>query len=228
MIKPLIATSILALSIAAPFAQAHQAGDFIVRGGVVQVDATDRSSSVRAGGAPVYGVKATVDNNMQFGLNLQYMVTDRIGLELLGASPFKHNITMKDPNGALGLNNVRLGSVRHLPPTLSVVFYPMDPICDFQPYIGAGLNYTWFYKDELSSQAKAAGFDGLDLKNSKWGWAAQVGVDYMVSPNWMLNAQVRYIDIKTEARTMLGGNTPVKVKYDLDPWVWMVGVGYKF
>jgi outer membrane protein len=64
------------------------------------------------------------------------------------------------------------------------------------------------------------------LKDS-WGLAAQVGMDYMLTENVMLNAQVRYIDIDTTATadTALG---KVKVDVDVDPFVYMVGLGYKF
>lgn len=49
----------------------------------------------------------------------------------------------------------------------------------------------------------------------------------MINDNWMVNAQVRYIDIETTGKTSLGG-APVKVDVDVDPWVYMVGLGYKF
>ncbi|MNF16424.1 Outer membrane protein W precursor [compost metagenome] len=52
-------------------------------------------------------------------------------------------------------------------------------------------------------------------------------MDYMLTDNVMLNAQVRYIDIDTEATTSFGG-ADVKVDVDVDPMVYMVGLGYKF
>ena len=63
--------------------------------------------------------------------------------------------------------------------------------------------------------------------DNSWGWAAQVGADYSLDENWLINAQVRYIDIETKAKTHLA-NTKVTAKYDLNPWVVMFGVGYKF
>lgn len=64
------------------------------------------------------------------------------------------------------------------------------------------------------------------MKDS-WGLAYQVGADYMLTDNIMLNAQVRYIDIDTTGTTHLGA-TKVKVDVDVDPFVYMVGLGYKF
>lgn len=220
MYKSLFTASLLALAIAAPVAQAHQAGDIIVRAGAITVDPHEDSSNVKIGGVKAAGTAATLDSDTQLGLNFAYMLTDKLGIELLAATPFSHDV------GTKGLGGLKLGSVKHLPPTLSLVYYPLDSKSAFQPYVGAGINYTWFFDDKLSSEAEGAGFRGLDMKDS-WGWAAQVGADYMLTDNLMINAQVRYIDIETTGTTYLNGDK-VKVDVDVDPFVYMVGLGYKF
>lgn len=220
MYKSLAAASLTALALASPLASAHQAGDIIVRAGAITVDPNEDSGNVKIGGTPVAGTGATLDSDTQLGLNFAYMVTDHVGIELLAATPFEHDI------GTKGLGGLKLGSVKHLPPTLSVVYYPLDKASAFQPYGGVGINYTWFFDDKLSSEAEGAGFSGLDLKDS-WGLAAQVGADYMLTDNIMLNAQIRYIDIDTKGTTYAGA-TKVDVDVDVDPWVYMVGLGYKF
>ena len=224
----LFTASLLALAIAAPLAHAHQAGDIIVRAGAITVDPQESSSDIWVGalGTDVAGTKATLDSDTQLGLNFAYMLTNNIGIELLAATPFSHNVSVKGmPGGFAGLNG-KLGELKHLPPTLSVVYYPLDAASAFQPYVGAGINYTWFFDTKLSSDAEDKGFSGLDMKDS-WGLAAQVGMDYMLTDNIMLNAQVRYIDIETTGTTHILGDK-VKVDVDVDPFVYMVGLGYKF
>lgn len=224
----LFTASLLALAIAAPLAHAHQAGDIIVRAGAITVDPQESSSDIWVGalGMDVAGTKATLDSDTQLGLNFAYMLTNNIGIELLAATPFSHDVGVKGmPGGFAGLNG-KLGSLKHLPPTLSVVYYPLDASSAFQPYVGAGINYTWFFDTKLSSEAEGKGFSGLDMKDS-WGLAAQVGMDYMLTDNIMLNAQVRYIDIDTTGTTNIFGDK-VKVDVDVDPFVYMVGLGYKF
>ncbi|MNC50290.1 Outer membrane protein W precursor [compost metagenome] len=53
----------------------------------------------------------------------------------------------------------------------------------------------------------------------------------MITEHFLVNASVWYIDIDTKA-TMDGpsalGVGKTKVDVDVDPWVYMVGVGYKF
>ncbi len=224
----LFATSLLALAIAAPSVQAHQAGDIIVRAGAITVDPHEKSSDIFVGAlnTKVAGTKATLDSNTQLGLNFVYMATDQIGLEVLAATPFSHDVGVKGFSGPLADLNGKLGSLKHLPPTLSVVYYPLANSKTFKPYVGAGINYTWFFDDKLSSAAESKGFTGLDMKDS-WGLAAQVGADFMLTDNIMINGQIRYIDIDTTGTTNFGGSK-VKVDVDVDPWVYMVGLGYKF
>jgi len=230
MRKTLLATTLLAAAVATPSAFAHQAGDIIVRAGAVTVTTHEDSSKIKVNGAAVAGTKASINNDTQLGLNFAYMVTDNIGIELLAATPFKHDAKVRGLDAALGTNNVdgKLGSFKHLPPTLSAIYYPLDGKSAFQPYIGAGINYTWFFDEKVSSSAKnsAAEFRNFSVKNS-WGWAAQVGADYMLTDNIMINGQIRYIDIDTTAYvdTSLGR---AKVNIDVNPWVYMVGLGYKF
>lgn len=230
MRKHLFTASLLALAVASPLAQAHQAGDILVRAGAITVNPEADSSSVKVDRGALAGAdlggKATMDSDTQLGLNFAYMLTDHLGLELLAATPFEHEVKLKGT--ALDAANGSLGSLKHLPPTLSLVYYPLDSASAFQPYLGAGINYTWIFDEHVGSGATAAGFDNFRAKNS-WGMAWQVGADYMLTDQVMVNAQVRYIDIDTRAyvdNTALGVRANVDV--DVDPWVYMVGLGYKF
>src|SRR5690606_13656193 len=108
----------------------------------------------------------------------------------------------------------------------SDLYYPLGGNSAFKPYVGAGLNYTIFFDEELTGARKTADFNSLSL-DSSFGLAFQVGADYMLNDKLMINAQIRYIDIGTEA-TMKLNTTPVKVDVDVDPLVYMVGLGYKF
>lgn len=232
MRKSWLTASLLSLAIAAPFAQAHEAGDFIIRAGAITVDPDESSGKLRTDGVKVAGTKATVDSDTQLGLAFAYMLTDHIGLELLAATPFKHQVSVKGLNSALGMSGLdgKLADVSHLPPTLSLQYYPMNPKSKFQPYAGVGINYTIFFDESLSSSRKGQGFSGLSLKDS-WGWTAQLGFDYMLNESAMFNASVWYMDIETTA-TVNGpsalGVRKTKVDVDIDPWVYMIGFGYKF
>ncbi len=139
------------------------------------------------------------------------MLTDTWGVELLGALPFKHDISL--------INGPRVGSTKHLPPTLSVVYYLL-PAAQFQPYLGLGVNVTLFFDED--TRGALAGSD-LDLDTSV-GAAAVIGLDVDLGDNWFLNADVRYMDIETDAK--LDGADLETVK--IDPWAFGLNVGYRF
>ena len=226
MRKTLFVASALALAIAAPLAHAHQAGDIIVRAGAVTVDPNGDSGAIHVGGAAQAGSEVTVDSNTQLGLNFAYMVTDKLGVELLAATPFTHDVSIK----GMGALDGKLGEVTHLPPTLSAVYYPLGGNSAFKPYVGAGINYTIFFDEELTGARKDATFNSLSLDSSV-GLAFQVGADYMLNDKLMVNAQIRYIDIGTDATVKGPGALNVQkttVSVDVDPMVYMVGLGYKF
>ena len=231
MSKSLLTASLLALAVAAPSAMAHKAGDIIIRAGAIEVAPDSKSSSVKFDRGPATGTniggKAKVGDDTQLGLNFAYMITDQIGVELLAATPFTHSVKLRGTSVASA--NGKLGTLKHLPPTLSAVYYPelsfLSP--SFKPYIGAGINYTWFMNGHTSSEARGNGFRNLRADDS-WAWAAQIGWDYMLNDNLLINAQVRYIDLDTTAyvdHTALGR---AKVDVDIRPWVYMFGLGYKF
>lgn len=223
MRKTLLATTLLATIAATPAVQAHEAGDIIVRAGAIHLSTNESSSKIKVAalGGKQAGTKATLNNDTQLGLNFAYMLTDHIGIELLAASPFK--LTAKQKGLAGGALPEKLGTFKALPPTLSAVYYPMDKASAFQPYAGLGINRTLFFNEKAN---KSNGYSAMRVQNT-WGWAAQIGADYMLSDNLMLNGQVRYIDISTKARVDAGAAT-AKVKLDVKPVVYMVGLGYKF
>lgn len=232
MNKSLLGASLIAMALATPLAQAHQAGDLIIRAGAATTAPNEDSGQLKLDGAKVAGTKATLDSDTQLGLAFAYMLTDHVGIELLAATPFQHTVGVRGVSAATGIAGLdgKLADVKQLPPTLSLQYYPLAPTSRFQPYAGVGINYTLFYDEDLSSARKQQGFNNLKIQDSV-GFAGQLGFDYMLSEHMMVNASVWYVDIDTKASvdgpTALGvGRT--KVDLEVDPWVYMVGVGYKF
>ncbi|MFJ3076266.1 MULTISPECIES: OmpW/AlkL family protein [Pseudomonas] len=227
MNKSLLGASLVALALAAPAAHAYQAGDMILRAGAITTAPNENSGDLKFDGNKVSGTKATLDSDTQLGLTFAYMLTDHIGLELLAATPFKHTVGVQGLGGGL---DGKLADIKQLPPTLSVQYYPMAPNSRFQPYAGIGINYTMFFDEDLTSARKQQGFSNLKLQDSV-GIAGQLGMDYMLTDNFLVNASVWYVDIDTKASVdgpSALGYSKTKVNVDVDPWVYMVGLGYKF
>ncbi len=217
----------------APAAQAFEAGDFVVRGGAVHVAPDDSSDKIIVGGAEYKnGTRVAVDSNTQLGIRGTYMFGDSIGLGLLAATPFKHNITAKGGD----LDGAPAGETKHLPPTITLQFYPMSSASAFQPYAGIGVNYTTFFEEKTSS-ALNANLPGtsseLELDDSI-GVAVEVGMDYMLNENFGLNAAMWWADIDTDAQiTAYNADGSQAAQTDsfevqIDPMVYMIGMTYKF
>lgn len=206
------ALALTGLMVGAMPAQAHQAGDFLVRAGAINVSPNEDSSKVLGIG------EFDVEDDWQLGLNFTYMATDNIGIELLASTPFEHDISVDN----LG----EIGDTKQLPPTLMLQYYFGDSQSTWRPYVGAGINLTNFFDSDLNSHGKDAGLSNLSLDNSV-GWAVHAGVDYMINDKWFVNAQVWYADIETDAEFYAGGEKQ-RYSIDIDPVVYMVGVGYTF
>ena len=221
MKKSLLAIALTAgLSAVSAGAVAFDAGDVLVRAGYTNVAPNDDSSAVLLAGADS-GLTVGVDDNAQLGLNLVYFYQSNWAVEVLAATPFSHDIILHTPEG-----NANLAETKHLPPTVSALYYFNGSNAAFQPYVGVGVNYTVFFDEAFKADFDSAGFSDLEL-DSSFGLAAQLGFDYKLNDNWLVNASVRYIDIDTTA-TFNVGAAKGEVDVDINPTVFSLMLGYKF
>ncbi len=207
-----------AVMAAAPAVHAFEAGDFILRAGAVHVAPDDSSDVITVGGAEALGSDARVgvDSNSQLGIRATYMFTSNLGAGLLAATPFKHNITGEGDIAGLG----KVAETKHLPPTLTLQYYPMHSSSAFQPFVGVGVNYTNFFEEKT-----AGALAGLDIElDDSIGVAAEIGLDYMLSDRFGLNAAIWWADIDTEAEV----ETLDTFDVEIDPMVYMLGFSYRF
>lgn len=181
-------------------ALAHDAGDKLIRVGITTVDPKSNNNPT-----------VDVDSGTTLTFNGTWFYSENWGIELLAALPFSHDIELKD--------GTKVGETDHLPPTLSLQYHFITD-GKFQPYVGAGVNMTIFFDEDLSGPLAGS---GLDLETS-FGLAAQVGVDIELNDKWLLNLDVRWIDISTEAE--VNGTSIGDV--DIDPLVYGINIGYRF
>ncbi|MDP5033077.1 MAG: outer membrane beta-barrel protein [Paraglaciecola sp.] len=202
---------------------AFEKGEILLRGGLAVVSPNDSTSNIVV--ASDLGVDLSIENNTQLGLTVAYFFNDRMNVEVLAATPFKHqvNFGVSDPLGT----GDKLGDVTHLPPTVFVNYYFNEATSQFQPYVGSGLNYTFIFDEKFTPANDAAGLSDLSLDNS-FGLAAQVGADYLLTDKWFVNAAVRWIDIDTRARFTLNGTDGSVDDIQIDPWVYTLSLGYRF
>lgn len=193
------AAALVAAAVASP-AMAMDQGDWLIRFGVSNVDPKSNNHPA-----------VSVDSAASATINFSYMMTANWSVEVLAAYPFEHDISLVD--------GPEVGSTKHLPPTVSLQYHFM-PDSTFQPYIGAGINYTTFFSEKLYGPLEGAKL-GLD---DSWGLAGEIGADFMLGETWFLNVSARYIDINSDAK--VNGENFGKV--NIDPWVYGAHVGLRF
>jgi len=226
MRKHVLAAAIAALSLSGA-AIAHEAGDVILRVGVVHA-ATDVSSSriEIEGYGKIPRSSVDVKNSTQVGMTGTYMVMPRFGLETSLTTPFSHKIKGTAPG-----ESFTIGKVSRLSPTISAQYFFLNPKSAFQPYVGLGLNYTLFFNEKLTREMKEEGARKLSMSDSI-GLVAQVGMDYKITERISLNAAVWKMGISSKVRWREsdppGDDLRAKAKVDIDPWVFNLGVGFKF
>ncbi|WP_043319328.1 OmpW family protein [Microbulbifer sp. HZ11] len=240
-----LAAALIAASLSANHCLAdYEQGDVVVRIGWGLVDPDDDSDLLRIDNS-IYldDTRVYVDDGDSATFTASWLFADHFALGLLAALPFEHDLAvagLPDPNGGL-LGKVDLGSIEHLPPTLTVQWFPVCKESWVQPYVGIGVNFTTFMDEDISNVAQEYFEDVLDASSNaqlklddSWGLAGELGIDIMFGrdSNWLFNAAVWYLDIDTKAkidfRTNQGYNTRITTDVDIDPWVYSVGLGYKF
>lgn len=187
-----------------------QAGTFMIRARGIGVFPLNSSSSISTIGGHV-----DASNTGAPELDFSYFFTDNIAVELIAATT-KHDVYAV--SSALG-SRLAVGSVWVLPPTMTIQYHFM-PHQRFSPYIGAGINVTFFYGAHPAGGAVTAlGFD------NNVGAALQAGFDYNVAGHWFLNADIKQIFLNTTASIDHG---LIKAKTALNPLVVGAGIGYRF
>ena len=196
--KTLLAAGALALMAGPALAQSQ--GDWTFGIGVGYVDPKSDNGDLA-------GLEADVDADESFVFTAEYFIRDNLGIELLAATPFEHDIDLE--------GGIDAGSTKHLPPTLSLNYhFPTNS--PWKPYVGAGINYTAFFEED-SDLGK------LELDDS-WGYALQAGIDYQFNDTGAVRFNVRYIDIESDVE--LDGQDIGTA--EIDPVIWTIAYVFRF
>lgn len=197
------------LALAATPALAQSAGSWTVGVGAHNVAPKSDNGTLTA--TPLGNLKMDVGSNIRPTITAEYFVKDNLGVEVLAALPFQHDISV------VGVGKV--GSTKHLPPTVSLQYHFGQG--KVKPFVGVGLNYTKFFSTK--SEGAIVGTN-LDLSDS-WGLAAHLGVDFKVGEKGAIRIDYRKIDIDTKVK-LNGANLGTNNTVNIDPSVY--GVAYVF
>jgi outer membrane protein len=158
------------------------------------------------------GLGLTVNNKVIPEVDFSYFFSPNLAAELILTYPQKHTLSS---------NGTEIGTLKHLPPTLSLQYH-FAPNDTFRPYVGAGLNYTIFSNVEFIPAVDTA--LSPSVKHTSVGLSFQVGFDYEISKNLYLNVDIKKVQIGTKVYSK---GTEVG-KFKVDPLLVGVGLGFRF
>lgn len=90
----------------------------------------------------------------------------------------------------------------------------------FRPYLGAGVNATLISKVAFFVPT----IGSLALDSTSFGGALQAGLDIRVADHSYLNADAKYVQIRSKLN--VGGAKLSELR--IDPLLYGVGLGYRF
>jgi outer membrane protein len=183
-------------------AQSNDSGDWLVRARAVNLQSANKDST---------GLDLSVNDKTIPEVDITYFFSPNLAAELILTYPQKHDIRA---------GGDKIGSLKHLPPTLTLQYHFGG--MSFRPYVGAGINYTRFSSVDFAPAVVTALDPSID-KNS-FGLALQAGVDFPLGGGWLLNLDVKKVQIQTDvfsAGTKAGN-------FKVDPLLLAVGVGKRF
>jgi outer membrane protein len=233
MKKTMLAAA-LAAAVFTPMIAQAEAGDWVVRlraADVVPNEDSKLGKTVNKNVANVMtpGAELKVDDNLIPELDISYYITKNIAAELILATGSKHDVKIRG-DALATVGNQHLGSVDALPPTLTAQWH-FNPDQTFDPYIGAGINYTVMLDRNLKVSRGALAGSKIKIDRDSWGPALQAGFDINLKDGWLINADVKYVwmDTDVKLKNPLAGNAWTKIdSLDIDPWVFGIGIGKKF
>jgi outer membrane protein len=132
------------------------------------------------------------------------------------------------------------------PPSLTLVYH-FTNFGNFQPYLGAGVNFTAFwgtrggnqpFQFQLPVAPTAVTWNTATAASitPSWGVVGQAGFDYMLNQNWGWNFDLKYIMMEPNAHvwatntgTPFGPlSVPLDLQVKINPLVMSTGLTYRF
>jgi outer membrane protein len=184
-------------------ALADDTGSWLVRARVLHLDSANKDST---------GLNLSVNNKTFIEVDISYFFSPNWATELILTVPQKHDLRSNGSN---------IGTLKHLPPTL-LGQYHFTGLGALRPYVGAGLNLTNFSDVKFDAAVNAA--LQPNIKRTSVGLAVQVGADYALGGGWLLNADLKKLQLKTDVTS---AGTKVGT-FKVDPVLFSLGVGRRF
>jgi outer membrane protein len=151
-------------------------------------------------------------------------------IELAAGIPPKTTTVGKGPDkvGSVPFNGQEVATVKWFAPNLLLEYVFFDPSAKVRPFIGAGVNYTYFYDRKATPAGEAANGGPTSIKmSSSFGPAGTLGATFRLSDRVTLTASYSRAIIKSNYESDTAGVIR-KTKISFNPSSYVLSVGYLF
>lgn len=195
---------LLLLFTASTYAQSDDYTKWIVRARGIYVMPSE--------GDDLDGAQVNISDAIVPELDFTYFFSKNLAVELILGTT-KHDVEVEADGDIADLGHVWL-----LPPTLSLQYHFYAG--KIKPYVGAGVNYTFFYGIDEGNLVEGMNYDNA------FGFAIQAGADYDLNEKWFINVDFKKLFLSTDVEVNTGEGV-LDVGVDIDPLIIGVGVGYR-
>ena len=195
---------LLLLFTASTYAQSDDYTKWIVRARGIYVMPSE--------GDDLDGAQVNISDAIVPELDFTYFFSKNLAVELILGTT-KHDVEVEAEGDIADLGHVWL-----LPPTLSLQYHFYAG--KIKPYVGAGVNYTFFYGIDEGNLVEGMNYDNA------FGFAIQAGADYDLNEKWFINVDFKKLFLSTDVEVNTGEGV-LDVGVDIDPFIFGVGAGYR-
>jgi outer membrane protein len=209
----------------------YEGGDIVLRVGYANVDFREDSNPVLVNDALKLG-DISVESQRTPLLTIATMFNERWGVEvLLPFSPLELEAGGKGGS----IDGLPMGTADVWPLAITFQYYPFETKW-VKPYIGIGANYTFIYNEQLDENtASLLGIERVESidADDSFGWVFQLGVDFPVTKNLMVNLSSTYLELNLDATGVFYANgvlstLSAKMGVKKQPNITVVGISYRF
>jgi outer membrane protein len=186
---------------------------WLVRIRALDMNPSNKSRAFSALGTNFGSDSVTLNTKTFPEVDLTYFFSPNVAAELVLTYPQEHDVTL----AGVG----RIGTVKHLPPTLTAQYHYPIQNSPITPYIGLGVNFTRITESKLSVSGT-----NLDVTRDSFGLAYGAGFDYKLNERWSVNFDYKYVNIHTNVKVQSTGG--ILTNLDVNPNLFSVGLGYRF
>ncbi|MEN8126042.1 MAG: OmpW family outer membrane protein [Bacteroidota bacterium] len=185
----------------------------------------------------------SISNEYAIGISLNYFFNKNLAVEL-SLSSSKHDV-LNQYRGPVPYEELLSSLYYTLPPYISIKDVKIIPATlnfqyhfyfnKFKPYLGAGINYSFF---DVKDKMLVGGVYGGKFDNA-FGFVLQGGINYDFNSKWFVNFDIKKMFLSTNMSVQYdscqgwicpANIAPIKItnEIDLNPLSIGMGIGYKF